>query len=148
MKVNARQFGQLEVCLFALEELPEERNKMAKRVLNIFREILDEIRETEETGEEFEMFNSSDRSDLSDRSDRRKPFDAVRQYGRELIEAGASLKEIIMILEETFDLTHTDLSHMLHVGKSTITKYMRHGRCRWRMIAAFTEFFGTDGKEE
>ena len=147
MRVTPRQFGQLEVCCHVLEELPEERNRMAKRALNIFQEILDEIRETEELGEEFEMFNSSDRSDLSDLSDRRDTFNAVRSYGRELIEQGAGIKEVITLCREAFSLTGKDMANMLHIAKSTLTKYMLYDRCRWRIIAAFTEFFGTDGKE-
>ena len=145
MKVTARQFGQLEVCCHVLEELPEERNRMAKRALNIFQEILDEIRETEELGEEFEMFNRSDRSDLSDLSDRRD--NAVRSYGRELIDQGAGIKEVITLCREAFSLTGKDMANMLHIAKSTLTKYMLYDRCRWRIIAAFAEFFGTDGKE-
>ena len=145
MRVTPRQFGQLEVCCHVLEELPEERNRMAKRALNIFQEILDEIRETEELGEEFEMFNRSDRSDLSDLSDRRD--NAVRSYGRELIDQGAGIKEVITLCREAFSLTGKDMANMLHIAKSTLTKYMLYDRCRWRIIAAFAEFFGTDGKE-
>ena len=141
MQVTARQFGQLEVCCYVLEELPEERNRMAKRALNIFREILDEIRETEEMGEEFEM------ADLSDMAGRRDSFDAVRKYGQELIAQGAGMKEVIRILQESFDLTQRDLAAMLAITPGTLSKYLNHNRCRFCMIAAFTEFFGTDGKE-
>ena len=148
MRVTPRQFGQLEVCCHVLEELPEERNRMAKRALNIFQEILDEIRETEEMEEEFEMFNRSDRSDLSDLSDRRDTFDAVRSYGRELIDQGAGIKEVITLCREAFSLTGKDMANMLHIAKSTLTKYMLYDKCRWRIIATFTEFFGTDGKYE
>ena len=71
MEITAREFGRLEACCFALEEMAE-KNPVAARLVKIFREVLEDVELTAVPGEvtpdpDFECGTTPNPSDKSDK---------------------------------------------------------------------------------
>ena len=86
---------------------------------------------TPESGEE-----PSDGSDGSDRSD-------IVKYGRDLAKDGAlGIREIITGVMERFGLSNVVMARALGIGHSTLSKYLRHCRCRNAVVTAAAALWG------
>ena len=75
-------------------------------------------------------------SDQSDRSD-------IVAYGRDLAKDGAlGIREIITGVMERFGLSNVAMARALGIGHSTLSKYLRHCRCRRAVVTAATALWG------
>ena len=168
MEITSRQFGQIEAACFALEEATE-KNNTALRLVKVIKDNLAEIAKTayplelvfEFDQPELPMVESdllatakrsedgSDPSDLlatakhsEDGSDK---LSEIRLYGQELINQGATMKELIKMVMEHFALTQDAFAHLIKVNQGSLSKYLRNGERKDAVITGVTEFFGDDG---
>ena len=148
MEITPRQFGQIEAACFALEEATE-KNNTALRLVKVITDNLAEIAKTAyplEIAFEFEEpelpLAQSDPSDPSDSSDK---LSDIRRYGQEIINQGATMKELIKMVMEHFSLTQDAFAHLIKVNQGSLSKYLRNGERKDAVITGVTEFFGDDG---
>ena len=148
MEITSRQFGQIEAACFALEEATE-KNNTALRLVKVITDNLAEIAKTAyplEIAFEFEEpelpLAQSDPSDPSDSSDK---LSDIRRYGQEIINQGATMKELIKMVMEHFALTQDAFAHLIKVNQGSLSKYLRNGERKDAVITGVTEFFGDDG---
>ena len=148
MEITNRQFGQIEAACFALEEATE-KNNTALRLVKVITDNLAEIAKTAyplEIAFEFEEpelpLAQSDPSDPSDPSDK---LSDIRRYGQEIINQGATMKELIKMVMEHFALTQDAFAHLIKVNQGSLSKYLRNGERKDSVITGVTEFFGDDG---
>ena len=154
MEITPRQFGQIEAACFALEEATE-KNNTALRLVKVIKDNLAEIAKTAyplEISIEFEEpelpLAQSDPSDPSNPSDPSDPSDKlsdIRRYGQEIINQGATMKELIKMVMEHFSLTQDASAHLIKVNQGSLSKYLRNGERKDAVITGVTEFFGDDG---
>ena len=71
--------------------------------------------------------------------------DEIRLYGQELINQGATMKELIKMVMEHFSLTQDAFAHLIKVNQGSLSKYLRNGERKDAVITGVTEFFGDDG---
>ena len=148
MEITNRQFGQIEAACFALEEATE-KNNTALRLVKVITDNLAEIAKTAyplEIAFEFEEpelpLAQSDPSDPSDSSDK---LSDIRRYGQEIINQGATMKELIKMVMEHFALTQDAFAHLIKVNQGSLSKYLRNGERKDAVITGVTEFFGENG---
>ena len=148
MEITNRQFGQIEAACFALEEATE-KNNTALRLVKVITDNLAEIAKTAyplEIAFEFEEpelpLAQSDPSDPSDSSDK---LSDIRRYGQEIINQGATMKELIKMVMEHFSLTQDAFAHLIKVNQGSLSKYLRNGERKDAVITGVTEFFGENG---
>ena len=155
MEITSRQFGQIEAACFALEEATE-KNNTALRLVKVITDNLAEIAKTAyplEIAFEFEEpelpMVESDPSDLlatakhsEDGSDK---LSEIRRYGQEIINQGATMKELIKMVMEHFALTQDAFAHLIKVNQGSLSKYLRNGERKDAVITGVTEFFGENG---
>ena len=148
MEITSRQFGQIEAACFALEEATE-KNNTALRLVKVITDNLAEIAKTAyplEIAFEFEEpelpLAQSDPSDPSDPSDK---LSDIRRYGQEIINQGATMKELIKMVMEHFSLTQDAFAHLIKVNQGSLSKYLRNGERKDAVITGVTEFFGENG---
>ena len=158
MEITSRQFGQIEAACFALEEATE-KNNTALRLVKVIKDNLAEIAKTAYPLElvfEFDQpelpIVESDQSDLlatakqrEDGSDPSDKLSEIRLYGQELINQGATMKELIKMVMEHFSLTQDAFAHLIKVNQGSLSKYLRNGERKDAVITGVTEFFGEDG---
>ena len=155
MEITSRQFGQIEAACFALEEATE-KNNTALRLVKVITDNLAEIAKTAyplEIAFEFEepelplalsdqLATAKQREDGSDPSDK---LSDIRCYGQEIINQGATMKELIKMVMEHFSLTQDAFAHLIKVNQGSLSKYLRNGERKDAVITGVTEFFGDDG---
>ena len=155
MEITNRQFGQIEAACFALEEAAK-KNNTALRLVKVITDNLAEIAKTAyplEIAFEFEEpelpMVESDPSDLlatakhsEDGSDK---LSEIRRYGQEIINQGATMKELIKMVMEHFALTQDAFAHLIKVNQGSLSKYLRNGERKDAVITGVTEFFGENG---
>ena len=144
MEITNRQFGQIEAACFALEEATE-KNNTALRLVKVIKDNLAEIAKTAYPLElvfEFDQELPMVESDPSDPSDK---LSEIRLYGQELINQGATMKELIKMVMEHFALTQDAFAHLIKVNQGSLSKYLRNGERKDAVITGVTEFFGDDG---
>ena len=154
MEITNRQFGQIEAACFALEEATE-KNNTALRLVKVITDNLAEIAKTAyplEIAFEFEEpelpLAQSDPSDPSNPSDPSDPSDKlsdIRRYGQEIINQGATMKELIKMVMEHFALTQDAFAHLIKVNQGSLSKSLRNGERKDAVITGVTEFFGENG---
>lgn len=148
MKITSRQFGQIEAACFALEEATEKNNT----ALRLVKVIKDNLAEIAKTAYPLELVFEFDQPELpmveSDPSDPSAPSDKlseIRLYGQELINQGATMKELIKMVMEHFSLTQDAFAHLIKVNQGSLSKYLRNGERKDAVITGVTEFFGENG---
>lgn len=158
MEITSRQFGQIEAACFALEEATE-KNNTALRLVKVIKDNLAEIAKTAyplEISIEFEEpelpLALSDQSDplataerSADGSDPSDKLSDIRRYGQEIINQGATMKELIKMVMEHFALTQDAFAHLIKVNQGSLSKYLRNGERKDAVITGVTEFFGETG---
>ena len=154
MEITSRQFGQIEAACFALEEATE-KNNTALRLVKVIKDNLAEIAKTAYPLElvfEFDQpelpLAQSDPSDLlatakqrEDGSDPSEKLSDIRRYGQEIINQGATMKELIKMVMEHFSLTQDAFAHLIKVNQGSLSKYLRNGERKDAVITGVTEFF-------
>lgn len=142
MEITSRQFGQIEAACFALEEATEKNNT----ALRLVKVIKDNLAEIAKTAYPLELVFEFDQPELpmveSDPSDK---LSEIRLYGQELINQGATMKELIKMVMEHFSLTQDAFAHLIKVNQGSLSKYLRNGERKDAVITGVTEFFGDDG---
>ncbi|MBR2911701.1 MAG: hypothetical protein IKC05_08820 [Lentisphaeria bacterium] len=142
MEITSRQFGQIEAACFALEEATE-KNNTALRLVKVIKDNLAEIAKTAYPLElVFEFDQPEPPMVESDPSDK---LSEIRLYGQELINQGATMKELIKMVMEHFSLTQDAFAHLIKVNQGSLSKYLRNGERKDAVITGVTEFFGDDG---
>ena len=148
MEITSRQFGQIEAACFALEEATE-KNNTALRLVKVIKDNLAEIAKTAYPLELVFEFDQPElpmvESDPSDPSDPSDKLSEIRLYGQELINQGATIKELIKMVIEHFSLTQDAFAHLIKVNQGSLSKYLRNGERKDAVITGVTEFFGDDG---
>ena len=158
MEITSRQFGQIEAACFALEEATE-KNNTALRLVKVIKDNLAEIAKTAYPLElvfefdqpelpmvESDLLATAKRSeDGSAPSDPSDKLSEIRLYGQELINQGATMKELIKMVMEHFSLTQDAFAHLIKVNQGSLSKYLRNGERKDAVITGVTEFFGDDG---
>ena len=148
MEITNRQFGQIEAACFALEEATE-KNNTALRLVKVIKDNLAEIAKTAYPLELVFEFDQPElpmvESDPSDPSDPSDKLSDIRLYGQELINQGATMKELIKMVMEHFALTQDAFAHLIKVNQGSLSKYLRNGERKDAVITGVTEFFGDDG---
>ena len=145
MEITSRQFGQIEAACFALEEATEKNNT----ALRLVKVIKDNLAEIAKTAYPLELVFEFDQPELpmveSDPSDPSDKLSEIRLYGQELINQGATMKELIKMVMEHFSLTQDAFAHLIKVNQGSLSKYLRNGERKDAVITGVTEFFGDDG---
>ena len=148
MEITSRQFGQIEAACFALEEATE-KNNTALRLVKVIKDNLAEIAKTAYPLELVFEFDQPElpmvESDPSDPSDPSDKLSEIRLYGQELINQGATIKELIKMVIEHFSLTQDAFAHLIKVNQGSLSKYLRNGERKDAVITGVTEFFGENG---
>ena len=155
MEITSRQFGQIEAACFALEEATE-KNNTALRLVKVIKDNLAEIAKTayplelvfEFDQPELPMVESDPLATAKQSEDGSDPSDKlseIRLYGQELINQGATMKELIKMVMEHFSLTQDAFAHLIKVNQGSLSKYLRNGERKDAVITGVTEFFGDDG---
>ena len=148
MEITSRQFGQIEAACFALEEATE-KNNTALRLVKVIKDNLAEIAKTAYPLELVFEFDQPElpmvESDPSDPSDPSDKLSEIRLYGQELINQGATMKELIKMVMEHFALTQDAFAHLIKVNQGSLSKYLRNGERKDAVITGVTEFFGENG---
>lgn len=155
MEITSRQFGQIEAACFALEEATEKNNT----ALRLVKVIKDNLAEIAKTAYPLELVFEFDQPELpmvesdplataersADGSDPSDKLSEIRLYGQELINQGATMKELIKMVMEHFSLTQDAFAHLIKVNQGSLSKYLRNGERKDAVITGVTEFFGDDG---
>lgn len=125
--------------LAALLTAVEQGSTLTKSTIcTIAREIL-ESEFYEEPDADWPMPDEADQSDRSDKSDKSD----IVAYGRDLAKDGAlGIREIITGVMERFGLSNVAMARALGIGHSTLSKYLRHGRCRNAVVTAAAALWG------
>ena len=160
MEITSRQFGQIEAACFALEEATE-KNNTALRLVKVIKDNLAEIAKTAyplEIAIEFEeqelpmglscphaTGEPGPAGPSAAKTLEGKQVDEIRLYGQELINQGATMKELIKMVMEHFSLTQDAFAHLIKVNQGSLSKYLRNGERKDAVITGVTEFFGDDG---
>ena len=148
MEITSRQFGQIEAACFALEEATE-KNNTALRLVKVIKDNLAEIAKTAYPLELVFEFDQPElpmvESDPSDPSDPSDKLSEIRLYGQEIINQGATMKELIKMVMEHFSLTQDAFAHLIKVNQGSLSKYLRNGERKDAVITGVTEFFGENG---
>ena len=159
MEITNRQFGQIEAACFALEEATE-KNNTALRLVKVITDNLAEIAKTAyplEIAIEFEEQELP--MGLACPHAKGEPgpvgqvgpvepvgqVEEIRLYGQELINQGATMKELIKMVMEHFSLTQDVFAHLIKVNQGSLSKYLRNGERKDAVITGVTEFFGENG---
>ena len=160
MEITSRQFGQIEAACFALEEATEKNNT----ALRLVKVIKDNLAEIAKTAYPLELVFEFDQPELpmglacphatgepgpvgpsAAKTLEGKQVDEIRLYGQELINQGATMKELIKMVMEHFSLTQDAFAHLIKVNQGSLSKYLRNGERKDAVITGVTEFFGDDG---
>ena len=155
MEITSRQFGQIEAACFALEEATEKNNT----ALRLVKVIKDNLAEIAKTAYQLELVFEFDQPELpmeevgsvgqvgpsAAKALEGKQVDEIRLYGQELINQGATIKELIKMVMEHFSLTQDAFAHLIKVHQGSLSKYLRNGERKDAVITGVTEFFGDDG---
>ncbi len=155
MEITSRQFGQIEAACFALEEATEKNNT----ALRLVKVIKDNLAEIAKTAYPLELVFEFDQPKLpmeevgsvgrvgpsAAKALEGKQVDEIRLYGQELINQGATMKELIKMVMEHFSLTQDAFAHLIKVNQGSLSKYLRNGERKDAVITGVTEFFGDDG---
>ena len=76
---------------------------------------------------------------------RRASRSDIVAYGRDLAKDGAlGIREIITGVMERFGLSNVAMARALGISHSTLSKYLRHGRCRRAVVTAATTLWGDE----
>ena len=153
MEITSRQFGQIEAACFALEEATE-KNNTALRLVSVIKENLVEIAKTYSPLEiviEFEEpelpieHKECTYTDIveAEKHDQEQYAD-IKAYGRELINQGITLKDLVKMVMEHFSLTQDAFAHLIKVNQGSLSKYLRNGERKDAVITGITDFFGED----
>ena len=161
MEITSRQFGQIEAACFALEEATE-KNNTALRLVKVIKDNLAEIAKTayplelvfefdqpelpmEEIGSVGQVGQVGQVGPSAAKALEGKQVDEIRLYGQELINQGATMKELIKMVMEHFSLTQDAFAHLIKVNQGSLSKYLRNGERKDAVITGVTEFFGENG---
>lgn len=163
MEITSRQFGQIEAACFALEEATEKNNT----ALRLVKVITDNLAEIAKTAYPLEIAFEFEEQELpmglacphakgepgpvgqvgpsAAKALEGKQVEEIRLYGQELINQGATMKELIKMVMEHFSLTQDAFAHLIKVNQGSLSKYLRNGERKDAVITGVTEFFGDDG---
>ena len=151
MEIINRQFGQIEAACFALEEATEKNNT----ALRLVQELPKGLACPHAKGEPGPVGQVEPVEPVCAALRRGKPVaakalegkrpDEIRLYGQELINQGATMKELIKMVMEHFSLTQDAFAHLIKVNQGSLSKYLRNGERHDAVITGVTEFFGDDG---
>ena len=138
MEITAREFGRLEACCFALEEMAE-KNPVAARLVKIFREVLEDVELTAVPGEAEPLPDwcgtTPSTSDKSDESD-------IRAYGQSIAE-GCTPRELLRSVQREFGLSQNAVGRLIGVNTGSLSRFLNKGERRDAVLAGLTAFFGT-----
>ena len=169
MEITSRQFGQIEAACFALEEATEKNNT----ALRLVKVITDNLAEIAKTAYPLEIAFEFEEQELpmglacphakgepgpvgqvgqvgqvgpsAAKALEGKQVDEIRRYGQEIINQGATIKELIKMVIEHFSLTQDAFAHLIKVNQGSLSKYLRNGERKDAVITGVTEFFGENG---
>ena len=143
MEITAREFGRLEACCFALEEMAE-KNPVAARLVRLFREVLEDVELTAVPGEIEPppdwcgtTLTPSDKSDQSDKSDKSD----VRSYGQSIAE-GCTPRELVRSVPREFGLSQNAVARLIGVNGGSLSRFLNKGERRDAVLSALAAFFG------
>ena len=143
MEITAREFGRLEACCFALEEMAE-KNPVALRLVQLFHEVLEDVELTAVPGEAEPLPDwcgttptTSDKSDRSDRSDKSD----IRSYGQSIAE-GCTPRELVRSVQREFGLSQNAVARLIGVNSGSLSRFLNKGERRDAVLSALAAFFG------
>ena len=143
MEITAREFGRLEACCFALEEMAE-KNPVALRLVQLFHAVLEDVELTAVPGEAEPLPDwcgttpsTSDKSDRSDRSDKSD----VRSYGQSIAE-GCTPRELVRSVQREFGLSQNAVARLIGVNSGSLSRFLNKGERRDAVLSALAAFFG------
>ncbi len=142
MEITAREFGRLEACCFALEEMAE-KNPVTLRLVQLFHEVLEDVELTAVPGEAEPLPDwcgttpsTSDKSDRSDKSD-------VRSYGQSIAE-GCTPRELVRSVQREFGLSQNAVARLIGVNSGSLSRFLNKGERRDAVLAGLAAFFGAE----
>ncbi len=144
MKITARQLGRIEAACFGLETLTE-RNDVGKRLVNIIREVVDDV--SDDAAKIEHMLSCDYLPGMAPSAfDARIP--AIRAYGREVIDGGAGLITAVRLICEHFAMTQKEFAALIGASETSVSLAATGKKTRETLLCKMAEFFGRASASE